>query len=144
MLSALTLPSCDYYLILVPAIQDKRYYVFSTFFSRDMSAKIGATKEKLIFLCNCFQPNTLQEATVDPVHDDIEITSEGEGTDAFAVSTDIETRICMYITSIHKFKLANTNPGLKLNQSSFVLYTALFDVLHCLFLGVSSIPITDA
>lgn len=37
-------------------------------------------------LLNHFQPNALQEATVDPVHDDIEITNEGEGTDAFAVS----------------------------------------------------------
>ncbi len=108
MFSALTLPSCDYYLILVPAIQDKRYYVLST-------TKIGATKEKLIFLCNCFQPNTLQEATVDPVHDDIEITSEGEGTDAFAVSTDIETR-SEYVYYFYTI---------------FILYTALFDILHC-------------
>ena len=55
-------------------------------------AENRSDKEKLIFLYNCFQPNTLQEATVDPVHDDIEITREGEGTDAFAVSILISVR----------------------------------------------------
>ena len=34
-----------------------------------------------------FQPQTVDEVTVDPVQDDIEIVNEGEGTDAFAVST---------------------------------------------------------
>ena len=33
-----------------------------------------------------FQPQTVDEVTVDPVQDDIEIVNEGEGTDAFAVS----------------------------------------------------------
>ena len=39
---------------------------------------------------NCvfvFQPQTVDEVTVDPVQDDIEIVNEGEGTDAFAVSS---------------------------------------------------------
>jgi hypothetical protein len=58
-----------------------------------------------MFFCNCFQPNTLQETTVDPVHDDIEITSEGEGTDAFAVSVVIETgsgyMLVLYIPYIY-------------------------------------------
>lgn len=46
-----------------------------------------------IFLLNVFccvfvfQPQTVDEVTIDPVQDDIEIVSEGEGTDAFAVST---------------------------------------------------------
>ena len=34
-----------------------------------------------------FQPQTVDEVTVDPVQDDIEIVNEGEGTDAFAVSS---------------------------------------------------------
>ena len=34
----------------------------------------------------CLQPQTVDEVTVDPVQDDIEIVNEGEGTDAFAVS----------------------------------------------------------
>ena len=34
-----------------------------------------------------FQSNNLQDTVVDPVLDDIEITHEGEGTDAFAVRT---------------------------------------------------------
>jgi len=34
-----------------------------------------------------FQPQTVDEVTVDPVQDDIEIVNEGEATDAFAVST---------------------------------------------------------
>ena len=32
------------------------------------------------------QPQSAEEVTVDPVQDDIEIVSDGEGTDAFAVS----------------------------------------------------------
>ena len=32
------------------------------------------------------KPQTVDEVTVDPVQDDIEIVNEGEGTDAFAVS----------------------------------------------------------
>ena len=41
----------------------------------------------LTFICRdtVFQPTTLQEATVEPIHDDIEITNDGEETDAFAV-----------------------------------------------------------
>ena len=34
----------------------------------------------------CLQPQHLEEVTVDPVQDDIEIVSEGQSTDAFAVS----------------------------------------------------------
>ena len=43
-------------------------------------------KQPVIFLF-LFQPQTVDEVTVDPVQDDIEIVNEGEGTDAFAVST---------------------------------------------------------
>ena len=43
-------------------------------------------KQLVIFLF-LFQPQTVDEVTVDPVQDDIEIVNEGEGTDAFAVST---------------------------------------------------------
>lgn len=40
----------------------------------------------LLFLCQLFQPQAVDEVTVDPVQDDIEIVNDGEGTDAFAVS----------------------------------------------------------
>jgi len=40
----------------------------------------------LLFLCQPFQPQAVDEVTVDPVQDDIEIVNDGEGTDAFAVS----------------------------------------------------------
>ena len=44
-------------------------------------------KKKLVIFLFLFQPQTVDEVRVDPVQDDIEIVNEGEGTDAFAVST---------------------------------------------------------
>ena len=41
----------------------------------------------------------MDEVTVDPVQDDIEIVNEGEGTDAFAVST-----VFLYMTHILTYR----------------------------------------
>lgn len=51
----------------------------------------------------------MDEVTVDPVQDDIEIVNEGEGTDAFAVST-----VFLYI--IHILIYNNTRCTEKLLQ----------------------------
>ena len=40
----------------------------------------------LFYLSLNLKPQAVDEVTVDPVQDDIEIVNEGEGTDAFAVS----------------------------------------------------------
>ena len=65
-------------------------------------------KQLVIFLF-LFQPQTVDEVTVDPVQDDIEIVNEGEGTDAFAVST-----VFLYI--IHILIYNNTRCTEKLLQ----------------------------
>lgn len=65
-------------------------------------------KQPVIFLF-LFQPQTVDEVTVDPVQDDIEIVNEGEGTDAFAVST-----VFLYI--IHILIYNNTRCTEKLLQ----------------------------
>ena len=73
----------------------------------DTAARI-LLKQLVIFLF-LFQPQTVDEVTVDPVQDDIEIVNEGEGTDAFAVST-----VFLYI--IHILIYNNTRCTEKLLQ----------------------------